>query len=74
MLTEKQDRDAFHIMNAICKWPNPPNYDERWGKKIGALCEYVAICRELTNIKSAKKKAEIKKQLKEFEKNLGVFQ
>lgn len=41
--------DPLDLMNKVCQWKkDPPPPDERWEKKIAALCEYAVACRSLT--------------------------
>jgi len=35
--------DPLEYMNALCKWEDPPPYDERWAKKLAEACNLIAL-------------------------------
>lgn len=45
--------DALKLMNALCKWPDPPAMDERWEKKLATACVMaLAFCKQAKNYKA----------------------
>ncbi len=54
--------DPLDIMNETLRWPDPPEFDERWLKKVGALCERIAKAEN--ELAAERKKAPSKRKQK----------
>lgn len=38
----KEHDESLDLMNALCRWPDPPPPDRRWEKTVAAACEVAA--------------------------------